>query len=141
MTEQEKVWDAIYDLFERVLDECGDELLYLMSSDRAEKVNLSAPKFLIDKFSEACNYKVAQFSGQDGRLGKAMMFRGVKIIPSCEMAVTLFHEDYPMLNDSKELVYKISLMPAQINQHEWYREHVVSFMQFFNFGDGKHHLN
>lgn len=124
------ILENVYSLFNELIEGVDDQLYMHINSDRKD-VCLSAPDFLIKLFCQSLHHMAGNYS-QPGQLGKDLMYRGIEIIPTHEMAITLFHKDYPLYN-ADWMVNKISLIPAVENQKGLYTERIISLRNHFNF--------
>lgn len=103
--------EALEGLFHTLIDEAPERLQWLADRSNSDKneVNISAPLFLVKRFQEAmirkyCVKPVDNF-----------IFMGIKIIPSSDYALTLFHVDYPIFKEDW-MIHKIALDPLFVSK-------------------------
>lgn len=123
MNTMTKQFDAILALFHSLLDEADDEMLMYLNTSHADQIYCSMPSFFIGVMRDALRAKYL-YGFESGEEGKLFVFRGVNIIPSSDLAITLYHKDYPYYN-RPWMIRKVPLIVTHRKQTEWYDKLVI----------------
>ena len=99
--------EALEGLFHTLIDEAPERLQSMMLGRDKDNIHISAPLFLVRRFMEALMRRTG--------LRSDFIFMGIKIIPSSDYALTLFHVDYPIFKDDW-MIHKISLDPLFVSK-------------------------
>lgn len=127
-------FESLVDLLQELIYYSADEMFIRLNADSRKDLVLQMPQFLIDRIPEAVQSKFGYFTPTD-QLMPIKVFEGITVNPSPDLAITLFHKDYPLRNQGWMIV-KISLEPPQIIKGEWYEQYVFK-LQECNYFKGK----
>lgn len=122
-------YQEVVNLFNRFVNDLDEKMYYAMQ--RKGDVYLQAPAFVIDILHKSliATYNVIPTENSTGHL----LFKGLKVEPTYEMAIILFHKDYPLYRE-EWMLKKIPLEPPVTVKKEWYTETVVKMKEFFGMG-------
>lgn len=132
-------FEALIDLLEELIYVSSNEMFVRLNSDNRNDLILQMPQFLIDRLPEAVQSKYGFFAHTD-QSGVIKTFSGITINPSPDLAITLFHKDYPLLKRDWMIV-KISLAPAQIIKGKWYEKHLINLQASHYFKADQSSIN
>jgi len=111
-------FEALENLFHMLIEDAPIPLQEYMYGTEKAKVNISAPMFLVTRMLEAMTIKY--------KFKPDYIFEGIKIIPSSDYALTLFHEDYPIYKEDW-MIHKISLDPLFVSKPQ---SHITKYLGF-----------
>lgn len=131
-------FEPLVDLLEGLIHNSGDEMMMRMVGGREDLI-LQMPQFLIDHLPEALASRYG-FMGYSQSNGMVKMFEGVQIQPSPDLALTLFHKNYPLYKNDWMIV-KISLDPALQMKKSWCDSYVISLQKTSYFKTGVNPTN
>lgn len=118
--------NSICELFHRLFTDADHRLMNAL--ERPEDFRLSIPSFLITHVQHAfmMHYHIV--------IGPSVKWylRGVEIIPSMDLAITLYHKDY-VLYKEEWMIRKVPLASPRKFQNEWYTEYVVALHESFSY--------
>lgn len=100
-------FDALVDLINTLIDDAPERLAFCISRGNPD-IYISIPSFLIKRLQEAMVRKY-NYPRTDH------IFMGIKIVPSSDYALTLFHEDYVIFKEDW-MIHKISLDPLFVSK-------------------------
>lgn len=121
-------FEPIIDLLYGIINYSTNEMMMRLSGLGRDELVLQMPQFLIDRIPEAVQSKYGYFSPQYGSINSVAIFEGITINPSPDLAITLFHKNYPLLNQDWMIV-KISLQPMQRRTGSWYDQYLISLQE------------
>jgi hypothetical protein len=124
-------YQEVVSLFNRFLDEV-DEKMHREMRWKGDVI-LQAPQFIIDILFQAVRATNAIKPAWNPDPTGLSVFRGLKIQPTYEMAIILFHKHYPLYREDW-MLKKIALEPPQTLQKEWYSITVVKMKEFYGMG-------
>lgn len=124
-------YQEVISLFNRFMDEVDEK----MKRDMRWRgdVILQAPQFIIDILFKAARATNTIYPTENSNSPGISSWRGIKIQPTYEMAIVLFHKDYPLYREDW-MLKKIALEPPQTLQKEWYSVTVVKMKEFYVMG-------
>ena len=101
--------DDVIESFENLLDELIEHASAVLNTlcfmdKHKSHIYISAPYFLIEGYQ---NY----LSNKNNGAGLDYLFKGIKMIPSSDYAVTLFHTDYVVYKQNW-MIRKVPLAPG-----------------------------
>lgn len=104
---QKNMSDHLIQLFDRLIDNAPCVLSALAEGKHADELYISAPAIIVKYFVEAVDsrFAVPQTKEQPA-------YRNIIIIPSSDWALSFFHKDYILLNESW-MIHQIFLTPLQ----------------------------
>lgn len=122
--------EQVVALFIRIVHEVEYKLHRADAPNRVkEKMVIQAPEFLLRIFFEGLkqyNPVVLHYY----KAGESFKYRGLLVRPGYEMAIVIFHEDYPIYQNSWMLT-KIPLHPAQTIERKEYTETIIKISEVF----------
>lgn len=124
-------YQNVINLFDRFINTSNDNLL--LAKHRQGDLFLQAPAFLLKIFSDVLNNQTLYRHHAPNNL----MFQGIEMHPTYEMAIVLFHKDYPLYGYDW-MINKIPLTPPFSVKKEWYTETIVQIKEFYALGE--HHV-
>lgn len=125
-TEKEDLNRKIVELFEVLFNESDSNMMEALA--RPEDFKLSIPSFLQRHVQEAFSfYYCTPFPP-----AVTWYLRGVEMIPSVDLAITLYHKDY-VLYKSDWMIRKVPLASPRKFEKEWYTEYVVALQEAFSY--------
>lgn len=123
----------VISLFDRFIEDVEPEMYVAMRGGNAEDVKLMAPQFVIDIFYKALTSWHLQ---TNEKLEKHLIYKGIQIAPVYEMAIIIFHKDYPLHGKHAPwMIKKIPLAPPIHLKKEWWDETIVIIKQYFAIGN------
>lgn len=137
---EKDLYDHVLDLFNILLDEMPAEMMLQCNGSGSEKFVISAPDFLLNKFLHALQRKFAYQSFQPGEMGALLTYRGINMVPSPDLAITIFHKDYPLFREDW-MIYKIPLTPPVHDDKGRYKRTTFHIARHFGFEDRNYKLN
>lgn len=119
----------VVNLFNRFVNDLDENMYYSMQ--KKGDVVLQAPQFIIDILYQSlqATYMVNPTENTTGHL----VFQGLELQPTYEMAIILFHKQYPLYKNDW-MLKKISLEPGLTIKKEWYSETGFKMKEFFGLG-------
>lgn len=102
-------FDALEGLFKTLIEGAPEKLLWAMERNDKDEVNISAPYLLVKRMQET------MIRSYYFKPGDNCTFMGIKIIPSSDYALTLFHVDYPIFKEDW-MIHKIPLDPLFVSK-------------------------
>ncbi len=119
----------VVNLFNRFVNDLDENMYYSMQ--KKGEVVLQAPQFIIDILNQSlqATYRTNPTENTTGHL----VFQGLELQPTYEMAIILFHKQYPIYRNDW-MLKKICLEPAQTIKKEWYSETFIKMKEFFGMG-------
>lgn len=100
----------------------------LEALERPEDFRLSIPNFLHRHIQEAFQY----YYCTPFQPAVNWYLMGVEIIPSSDLAITLYHKDYPLYNEDW-MIRKVPLANPRRLKGEWYTEYVIALHEAFSY--------
>lgn len=120
-------FEPFVDLLQELIYYSSSEMFVRLNSDNRNDLILQMPQFLIDRIPEAVQSRFGFFAHTD-QSGVIKTFEGITVNPSTDLAITLFHKDYPLRNYDWMIV-KIPIAPMQVIKGEWYEMHVLKLQE------------
>lgn len=124
-------YQEVLTLFNRFLDEVDEKMYYSMQN--TGDIVLQAPQFIIDILYRSLRATLEVNPTWNPDPIGLSVFRGIKIQPTHEMAIVLFHKHYPLYREDW-MLKKIALEPPQTQQKEWYSVIVFKMKEFYGIG-------
>lgn len=117
-------YDKLIELFNRLLEEADDKMLWLITGKEVKDIYLSAPDIIITHLTDALTLRYnLKLTNQD--VSNHLIFRGLTVYPSSDWAITLYHKNYTLYKEDW-MIRKIPLYTPQAIKKEWYTEYIVS---------------
>lgn len=117
----------ICELMNRLFDEADNRMLESLC--RPEDFKLSIPEFLHRHVQQAFSM---YYQMNMAAPAVTWYLRGVEIIPSEDLAITLFHKDYPLYGYDW-MVRKIPLSNPKKQMQDWYTEYVFTLTEGISY--------
>lgn len=124
-------YQEVIGLFNRFIYEIDEKMYH--SRNRRDDLILQAPQFIIDILLQAVRATNSIKPTCDPNQSSLSIWQGIKIQPTYEMAIILFHKKYPLYREDW-MLKKIALEPPQTLQKEWYSVTVVKMKEFYGMG-------
>lgn len=126
-------YHSVVELFNRFINDVDYKMRYYIQR-KTTSVHLQAPEFVIPILVEG-------YSSSFGRPPEKSdsgyyFFQGLKIEPTYEMAIILFHKHYPLYRE-EWMLKKIPLDPPVTLKEEWYSKTVFKMKAFFPGTQGR----
>lgn len=117
--------EEVTNLFYRFINDLDEKMYYAMQKEG--DVYLQAPQFLIDILFYS--FRITFNRAPEKNTSGFYFFQGMEIHPTYEMAIILFHKDYPIYRE-KWMLKKISLEPTQTISEQWYSKTIFKLKEF-----------
>ena len=120
-------YQSITDLFDNLIHDSQGEM-YEYCNFCPEDIRVSAPEFLIELFKKALTHKYMMANTPPS--GKDFIYRGLTFVPCYEMAVSVWHKDYPLYKKDW-MLRKIPLDSPYKTSNGLYNELIINLRAGF----------